>query len=511
MSDIDDRVFQSPSRLRAELLSRENLNVRDVIEKSLARIEKKDDTLNAFRTVFREKVLRRADRLDRQRKEGKDPGPLTGVPVAVKDNICIKDHVTTAGSKMLEDWAPPYTATVVERLKEAGALIVGKTNMDEFAMGSSGENSAFGPTKNPHDTNRVPGGSSSGSAAAVSAGMVTAALGSDTGGSVRQPAALCGLTGFKPAYGRVSRYGLIAFASSLEGIGILANDPRDAMNIYGVIAGDDAKDATCSGEQEIHAMEERMQNANTEDLVIGIPKEYMEDRANEEVVAICREVCSSLERTGPEIRSISLPHTEYALPAYYVIASSEASSNLARFDGTLFGKTERKEGDGYREVARNTRENGFGREVKRRIQMGTFALSSGYRDAYYKRACKVRRLIAEDFRNAFEEVDLIAGPTSPIPAFPLGERTDDPLEMYQCDQWTVPANLAGLPAVSVHCGYTDQHLPVGLQLLAPEEGVPEMMAVGSILNKKSSSTFEGGHPDSTRNHMQNPDAGRRES
>jgi len=398
---------------------------------------------------------------------GRDPveGRLAGVPVAIKDNLATTDGLpTTCASRILEGYRSPYEATVVRRLRAEGAVVIGKTNMDEFAMGSSNENSAFGPVRNPVNATRVPGGSSGGSAAAVAAGLVPGALGSDTGGSVRQPAAFCGVVGVKPTYGLVSRYGLVAFASSLDQVGTFGRTVRDAGTLLEVIAGYDPRDSTSAGRSipDLAAACEE----GVEGLVVGVPREYFGNALEEGVQARCREALDALERRGATIREVSLPHTPYALPAYYVVATAEASSNLARFDGVRYGARHADCGE-LGELYEETRTSGFGAEVKRRILLGTFALTAGYYDQYYGRAQSVRRLVSADFRAVFRDgIDVLFTPTSPTVAFPLGARIEDPLQMYLADVFTVTANLAGLPAISVPIGDSDG-LPVGGQIIAP--------------------------------------------
>jgi aspartyl-tRNA(Asn)/glutamyl-tRNA(Gln) amidotransferase subunit A len=434
-----------------------------VAESTLRTIEAKDADLHAFLTRASDAVLEQARAIDATRARGVALGPLAGVPVALKDALSTRAIRTTAGSKMLDSYVPPYDATVVERLRQADALLPGKTNMDEFAMGSSTEHSAFGPTKNPHDLARSPGGSSGGSAVAVAAGMTPASLGSDTGGSIRQPAAFTGVVGLKPSYGRVSRYGLIAFASTLDQVGPFASDMRGAARVLGVIAGKDPHDATSSDEPVVDYVAACGQSVRG--LRIGVPEEYFQTGLDPEVEANVRAGIAALERDGCSVKRIHLPHTAYAVASYYVVATAEASSNLARFDGVRYGL--RVPAPSLTEMYGKTRDAGFGAEVKRRILLGTFVLSAGYYDAYYLRAQKVRTLILRDFEAAFAEVDAIVSPTAPTPAFRLGEKTGDPLAMYLNDVYTLPASLAGIVGLSVPVAKTRAGLPVGLQILTP--------------------------------------------
>lgn len=466
-----------------EALRSRRLRVDELLRSALQAIAGSDASeppLGAFLSVAGEDLLTQAANLDRALDDGDEVGPLAGIPVAVKDNICTASLPTSCGSRILEDYVAPYEATVVRRLKAAGALIVGKTNLDEFAMGSSTENSGFGPTRNPLDPERVPGGSSGGSAAALAAGLVPLALGSDTGGSVRQPASFCGVVGLKPTYGRVSRYGLVAFASSLDQIGPLARNVEDVAMLLSVIAGVDRFDST-SADLPVPAYHDALGEC-PEGLVVGVPREYFPDDLDPGVAAACRGALERLERLGAEVREISLPHTGYAVPAYYLVANAEASSNLARYDGVRYGM--RAPGaESTIAVYRGTRGAGFGREVKRRIVLGTYGLSAGYYDAYYGTGQRVRSLIARDFERAFAGgVDVIFTPTAPTVAFRLGERIDDPVAMYLSDVFTVTANLARLPAVSIPVGRVEG-LPVGGQLLARQFDEVTLLSAAHALER----------------------------
>ena len=434
----------------------------EVCESALAAIDACDPLLHAFNTVVRDRALERAATLDRDRPRWRGQA-LSGVPVALKDNISTRGVRTTASSKILESFVPPYNATVVEKLEAAGAVIIGKTNCDEFAMGSSTENSAFGATKNPWALDRIPGGSSGGSAVAVAAGMTPLALGSDTGGSIRQPAALCGVVGLKPTYGRVSRYGLLAYGSSLDQIGPLARTVGDAALALSVIAGADEADATSAPEPVPD-----FTNALTGDVRgarVGVPRALLDEGVDREVSAAIKAALDVLVARGASLVDIELPHAGAAIPVYYLIATAEASSNLARYDGVRYGFRSPIEGrEELQSMYARTRERGFGPEVKRRIMLGTYVLSAGYYDAYYLKAQQVRTLIKGDYDRAFDRVDVVAMPTSPLAAFKIGERSSDPLQMYLADVFTVSANLAGLPAISIPCGFTTGRLPIGLQL-----------------------------------------------
>jgi aspartyl-tRNA(Asn)/glutamyl-tRNA(Gln) amidotransferase subunit A len=440
------------------------LTSREIVADSLQQISDHDEKVGAFLSVDGDAALEQADAIDRRRAAGETLGLLAGIPIAVKDVLCTRQRTTTCGSRMLENFRPPYNAHVVERLLDADAILIGKANMDEFAMGSSTENSAFGPTRNPWNLECAPGGSSGGSAAAVAASMTSLAIGTDTGGSIRQPAAFCGVTGLKPTYGRVSRYGLVAFASSLDQVGPMAADVGDAALLLSVLAGHDARDST-----SIDApVPDYIGNLDQplEGLRIGIATEHFAEGLNCEVEQAVRSAIDMYRSFGAEIREISLPHSKYAVAVYYLVAPSEASSNLARYDGVHYGHRAETYDDMI-DMYATTRGEGFGDEVKRRIMLGTYALSSGYYDAYYLKALKVRRLIRNDFDAAFESVDLIAGPVTPTPAFKLGELVDDPLAMYLNDLYTLSANLAGLPAISIPAGQSSDGLPIGLQLMAP--------------------------------------------
>ncbi|MBV9100467.1 MAG: Asp-tRNA(Asn)/Glu-tRNA(Gln) amidotransferase subunit GatA [Candidatus Dormibacteraeota bacterium] len=435
---------------------------RRLLDNALAHAEAAEPSLHAYLALTRELAERQADEAGRMLERDPDgASPLCGVPMALKDVLCVDGVETTAGSRILSGWKPPYTGTAVQRLFDAGAVCVGKTNCDEFAMGSSTENSAFGPAGNPWDVERVPGGSSGGSAATVAAGTVPYALGSDTGGSIRQPASLSGVVGFKPTYGRVSRYGLIAFASSLDQIGPLTRSVEDAAIVYAAIAGGDPRDSTCDPRPLGDPLETL--GRGVEGLRLGVPREYMGEGIDPDVRARVEEAMAVLEGLGASLREVSLPTTHAGLSTYYIIAPAECSSNLARYDGVRFGL--REDDPSLTEMYLRTRDRGFGVEVKRRVMLGTYALSSGYYDAYYRKAQKVRTVIAEEFARVFEDVDALVSPTSPSVAFTMGDR-DDPLSMYMCDVVTLPVNLAGLPGISVPCGFSPE-LPVGLQVIAP--------------------------------------------
>ncbi|MCH2143915.1 MAG: Asp-tRNA(Asn)/Glu-tRNA(Gln) amidotransferase subunit GatA [Phycisphaerales bacterium] len=441
----------------------------ETVEETLRTIARVDGELNAFRETFDEDARAQARLIDEKIARGEDPGPLAGVPIGIKDNIATTEGTTACGSRMLENYRSPFDATVVERLREAGAIPIGHTNCDEFAMGSSTENCAFGAVRNPWDTTRVPGGSSGGSAAAVGGGLVPAALGSDTGGSIRQPASFCGCVGLKPSYGRVSRYGLVAFGSSLDQVGPFTRTVEDAALILEVIGGQDRRDSTSADEpiDDIHG-----ESGSMEGMRVGLPRQYRATGANEPEVDGCLEhVVERITAAGAEVVDIDLPMTDTSISTYYVIAPAEASSNLARYDGIRYGHRAKDDGSGLEELYARTRAEGFGPEVQRRIMLGTYVLSSGYYDAYYKRALQVRRLIKEEFDRAFESCDILLGPTSPFTAFPLGGKPD-PMSMYLCDVYTVSTNIAGICGISIPAGFDapDEHgrrRPIGIHLQAP--------------------------------------------
>jgi aspartyl-tRNA(Asn)/glutamyl-tRNA(Gln) amidotransferase subunit A len=439
---------------------------RELVEASLQRIAELEPSLHAFLHIAGPSALQQADRADQARRTQSDSRPLLGIPIAVKDVLTVEGLPCTSGSKILEGFVPPYTATAVQRLLDAGVVIVGKTNTDEFAMGSSTENSAYGVTHNPWDLDRVPGGSSGGSAAAVAARCVPAALGTDTGGSVRQPASLCGVTGLKTTYGRVSRYGLVAFGSSLDTVGALGRTAEDVSAIFSVMAGGDPRDAT-SADVGVPSIDlgKVPRELPLRGMRVGVPKEYFIQGIQPDVESAVRAAVEVLRGLGADVREVSLPHTEYALPVYYIIAPAEASANLARYDGVRYGPRE-PAGDMW-EVFYHTRGRRFGQEVTRRIMIGTYALSAGYYDAYYGQAQRVRTLIRRDFEAAFQDVDLMAAPTAPRTAFKIGAHENDPLAMYLEDVFTLPANLAGVPGISFNVGFDVDDLPIGMQLIAP--------------------------------------------
>jgi aspartyl-tRNA(Asn)/glutamyl-tRNA(Gln) amidotransferase subunit A len=446
----------------SKLLKKREISVKEILEGVFQQIYRFEKKINAYVTLTRDYALKQAEEADKKLKKN-EGGTLTGIPIAIKDLICTKGIKTTCSSKILYNFIPPYDATVILRIKEEGAVFIGKTNMDEFAMGSSTETSYFGITRNPWDINLVPGGSSGGSAAAVSADECICALGSDTGGSIRQPAAFCGIVGLKPTYGLVSRYGLIAFASSLDQIGPMTKDVEDCALLLNCIAGHDPKDSTSLIQKNFDYTKDLKKDLKG--IKIGLPKEYFIEGIDEEISKTVKDALLLMEKNGAQIVEISLPHTEYAVATYYLIAPAEASSNLARYDGVKYGYRAPKYLD-LLDMYTGTKSEGFGSEVKRRIMLGTYALSAGYYDAYYKKASQVRTLIKEDFDKAFKLCDVIFTPTTPTPAFKIGEKIDDPLKMYLNDVFTIPISLAGLPAISIPCGFTKDGKPIGLQIIS---------------------------------------------
>lgn len=453
---MTDELYKLTAFETVQLIRKKEISPEEVVSSLLDRIKAHDSKINGFISFNPDEIIEELGRIKTLTK-----GRLYGIPLAVKDNICIEGRYATCGSKILKDFAPPYSATVVERLRQDGAIILGRANMDEFAFGSSCETSCYGPTKNPWDLRRIPGGSSGGSVALVAADESLMALGSDTGGSIRQPAALCGVVGLKPTYGRVSRYGLIAFASSLDQIGPITKDVRDCALLLNTIAGYDPKDST-SVNAPVPDYTKSLIN-DIKGLRIGIPKEYFIEGIDPEVKGSVEDAIKFLKKLGARVDEVSLPHTEYAVSTYYIIAPAEASSNLARFDGVQYGLQEKGR---IMDMYKETRARGFGNEAKRRIILGTYVLSSGYYDAYYLKALKLRTKMKQDFDIVFKDFDCIVAPTSPTPAFRIGEKIDDPLAMYLSDALTIPANLTGIPGISIPCGFTKNSLPIGLQILA---------------------------------------------
>jgi aspartyl-tRNA(Asn)/glutamyl-tRNA(Gln) amidotransferase subunit A len=468
-----------------EALQAKKISARELAREFYTQIDRRNPELNAFLTLCPERAYAQADRVDASIAQGRALEPLAGVPVAIKDVLSTRGVRTTCGSKILENYMPAYDATAIERLEGAGAVILGKTNCDEFAMGSSNENSAYGAVRNPIARDRVPGGSSGGSAAAVAAGLSVVALGTDTGGSIRQPGAYCGIPATMPTYGRVSRYGLIAFASSLDRIGPFATNITDVATVMAVIAGHDSNDSTSAALAVPNYADEI--ESPVQGLRIGVPEDYFGEGIDSEVKAKVQAGIALLEKLGCKRVPLHMPHTDYAIATYYIVATAEASSNLARYDGVRYGL--RIPGATLMEMYRKTREHGFGPEVKRRIMLGTYALSSGYYDAYYLRAQKVRALIAQDFSNAFQKVDVIITPTTPTPAFKLGEKTADPLQMYLADIYTVTGSLAGVPGVSIPCGKTKAGLPVGMQIFGPHFGEARILQLARAFEKADGFTI----------------------
>jgi aspartyl-tRNA(Asn)/glutamyl-tRNA(Gln) amidotransferase subunit A len=464
----------------SQLLGSGEISAEQLTRAALEAIRTRNPRLQAFLHVDEDAALMQARRIDTKRRTGERLGPLAGIPIALKDILCTAGHPTTCGSKILQQFIPPYDAHVISRLRQVDAILLGKTNMDEFAMGSSTENSAFQVTRNPWDLERIPGGSSGGSAAAVAACLAPLALGTDTGGSIRQPAGLCGIVGLKPSYGRVSRFGLIAYGSSLDQIGPLTRSVGDAALLLEAIAGHDPRDST-SIDTPVTSYSREIEKPLTP-LTIGVAGEFFAEGLDAEVERAIREAIKIYEGLGATVREISLPHSRYAVATYYLIATAEASSNLARYDGVHYGYRAPKF-DNLIDMYAKTRGQGFGAEVKRRIMLGTYALSSGYKDAYYLKALRVRRLIKEDFDKAFTGCDVILGPTTPTAAFKIGEKADDPLAMYLSDIYTIGANLAGLPGISIPCGFTRGGLPIGLQLLAPPFEESRLLRVARMFER----------------------------
>jgi aspartyl-tRNA(Asn)/glutamyl-tRNA(Gln) amidotransferase subunit A len=466
------------------LLANGEASAEAVTRSFLQSIRERDGRIGAFLYVDEGGALEQARGVDAKRKQGKPLGALAGLPIAVKDVLCTAGTRTTCGSKMLQNFIPPYDAAVITRLKQADAVLLGKTNMDEFAMGSSTENSAYQVTRNPWDLERIPGGSSGGSAAAVAACEAPLAIGSDTGGSIRFPASLCGVVGLKPSYGRVSRFGLVAYGSSLDQVGPFAHEVRDAALLFEAIAGHDPRDSTSVSEPA--PVITPMLDQPVKPLTIGVPREFFGEGLDAEVAQSVRAALKVYQDLGATLKDVSLPHTRFAIATYYLIATAEASSNLARYDGVHYGHRASQFSD-LLDMVCKSRGEGFGKEVKRRIMLGTYALSSGYIDAYYLKALKVRRLIKQDFDQAFTQCDVIMGPTSPTPAFKIGAKVNDPLAMYLSDIYTISANLAGLPAISIPCGFTKNNLPIGLQILAAPLAEEKLLRVARMFEKETAS------------------------
>ena len=488
MSQVSgNSLREKPRSIRAlrAAIAEGNARAGEIAEGYFARIDEFNPQINAYLALTREQAMEQAARVDALAAKGDPLPPLAGVPIGVKDVLAMRGAPATAGSRILEGYRPPYDATAVTRLREAGAVLLGKLNCDEFAMGSSNENSAYGPVRNPADLDRVPGGSSGGSAAAVAANLAVATLGTDTGGSIRQPASYCGVVGVLPTYGRVSRYGLIAFASSLDRVGPFAASVRDAAEVLAVLAGHDPLDATSATRPVDDYAAAAAQDVKG--LRIGIPDEYFGEGLDPEVRAAVERGIDALRAQGCETKRVSLRHTQYAIPVYYLVATAEASANLARFDGVRFGYRS-KNATNLSSMYRLSREEGFGAEVKRRILLGTYALSAGYYDAYYRKAQQVRRILAEEFQSAFTEVDAIVAPTAPTAAFRIGEKSDDPLAMYLADIYTVTASLAGICGLSVPCGTTAAGLPVGLQVLGPHFGESTIFRVAAGVERATAET-----------------------
>ncbi len=489
LKKMTELVGKSISELR-KLLDSKEVKAREIAEAHIAHAKNSDSELGSFNCITEELALSQADRADKLIAEGKAQSRLAGIPVALKDNICVPGYKTTCSSKILQNFVPAYQATVAEKLDEAGAIFIGKTNMDEFAMGSSNENSAFRVCKNPWDTKRVPGGSSGGSASAVAAGTTVVSLGSDTGGSIRQPASFCGVVGMKPTYGTVSRFGLVAFASSLDQIGPFGRSVEDVAEVLNIISGHDPKDSTSYPQALPNYVEEAKKPIKG--LKIGLIKELIGEGIDEDVRKAILSAAETFKELGASIVEVSMPHLKHSLPVYYLIATAEASANLARYDGVRYGHRSDEAPD-LLTMYLKSRQEGFGTEVKRRIMLGTYALSSGYYDAYYKKAQQVRRLIKEEFDKQFASCDLLMSPTSPSEAFEIGAKTDDPLTMYLSDIATIPANLAGIPGISLPCGFGQHKMPIGLQILGP--ALADATALRAAYAFEQASEFHKKHPD----------------
>ena len=483
--DCKVNILNMTAHQLSDLIKRKKISAVEITKDIIDNIEKREEQINAYITIAKEQALKQAEEVQKKIDEGCELPPLAGIPAAIKDNICTKDMLTTCGSKMLYNFVPPYDATVVENLKKQDVVFLGKLNMDEFAMGSTTENSYFKKTANPWDITRVPGGSSGGSAAAVAAGEAVFALGSDTGGSIRQPASFCGVVGMKPTYGAVSRFGLVAFASSLDQIGPITKDVTDCALVLNAICGHDPMDST-SLDMEYPDYSKALVN-DVKGLRIGIPKEYMSDGLNDEIKEAILSASKIYEKLGATIEEFSFKMSEYAIPAYYLISSAEASSNLARYDGIKYGYRAQKFSD-LIDLYKQTRSEGFGTEVKRRIMLGTYALSSGYYDAYYKKALQARTLIWQEYNKAFEKYDVILCPTAPTVAYKIGEKTDNPLEMYLGDIYTVSVNIAGLPAISLPCGFNSENLPIGMQLIGKAFDECTLIRAGYTFEKNTDFT-----------------------
>ena len=481
---MSKEILKLTCRELRDLIAKGNIKSSDAVSAVFEQIEKHDKQVGAFLNTFRKDAFVKAEEVDKRISKGKPVGALAGVPIAVKDNMCTTFGTTTCASKILENFRSPYNATVIEKLLAADAVIIGKTNLDEFAMGSSTENSGLKKTVNPWDLSRVPGGSSGGSAAAVTAQMCFAALGSDTGGSIRQPASFCGVAGLKPTYGRVSRYGLVAYGSSLDQIGPLAKNAADCALLLNVIAGHDEKDSTSVDEKTSPVCNwlEKIEQPVIGLKIAVVPQLF--EGADSQVVSAVKDAVEVYKKLGAEVIEIKMPHFEYAIAAYYLIATAEASSNLARYDGVHYGYRTKNPAD-YIEVYTKSRNEALGQEVKRRIMLGTYALSSGYYDAYYLKALKVRNLIRSDFTAAFEKADVLVMPTSPTTAFKIGEKTADPLQMYLSDVYTIAVNLAGVPAVSISCGFDKNNLPIGLQIIAPAFGEEKLLRTARMFENQT--------------------------